>query len=408
MRVKLVLASLAAGLVGFALGIWTWRALATAPERSSATERVVDAPSKELAPVDAPSARRDEREPRAESAPAVASRVEEGLISAALRRYALDEIDAGWHELRKDALPEPMLTKGFVEFEEIVRAKPREIGRELAGDATQREQLASDDPFAVIDALRGASLGPQPELVQDEARMRRFFACDGGPRIDGAAWIALDRDARSEIAPGTTFVFPPGTYDVRAIADALRRRVRCVSIVGAGMDRTLLRGSDIQPNEPLDRFELRDCTFESSCDAIDLSVAGVWRAERVRFVGFDCGAGGCGVFYVGHGAILELESCRIEAGFGRNPGDGCLFDVRTSAMVARLHACTIRSVSIDVRTWPSGVTVLFDGCRLEDLPGPVAERGDGGIALRSTTVGVRASDAGRVAARKLSEINPAW
>ena len=132
------------------------------------------------------------------------------------------------------------------------------------------------------------------------------------------------------------------------IAQLLRKDVACVAIVGAGMDRTQLRARSFSPNARLDRFELRDCTFRSSCDAIDLNT-GVWRAERVRFVGFDCGAGGCGVFSVMRGAALELVGCRIEGGYGRNPGDGCLFDVRTNALLAHFQDCTIDGLKLQPR-----------------------------------------------------------
>src|SRR6185436_7458411 len=225
----------------------------------------------------------------------------EGLISDALRKYALEELDAGWHETRKDPIPEPLLASGFSEFERIVRRSPRDIGRALAKTQGQLEQLAGDDPFVVMEALQDGDLGPQVALVQDKKRFASFFACTGGPALDG--FTLTQETEPTPIPPGSVISYPAGVHELDRLTSRLRSSVTCVTITGAGMDQTLLRFRSIQPNEKIDRFELRDCTIQSDCDAIALNAkAGVWRAERVRFIGFDCGAGSSTVFSVMRGA----------------------------------------------------------------------------------------------------------
>lgn len=408
---RITLPVLLALVVGFVLGTTVDFAPAregpgpsNAPgKRPALTEVVSDPPGPSAA--SNPASEHDSKpvEPRA-------ARTAEGLISEALARYARDELQAGWSEVRKDAMPPAVVDAGFARFDVELQALPRAIGRDLAGDATQREKLASDDPFEVLDALNAGDLGPQVALVQDAQRFARFFACSGGARIDGLALLAMEpEDAAGVLQPGSTIVFPPGVHDVDPIAQLLRKDVACVAIVGAGMDRTQLRARSFSPNARLDRFELRDCTFRSSCDAIDLNT-GVWRAERVRFVGFDCGAGGCGVFSVMRGAVLELVGCRIEGGYGRNPGDGCLFDVRTSALLAHFQDCTIDGLKLQPRYWRRGVTIVFDRCRLQNLlDGELPpDDDDDGIVLNATTVELRPEDAGPIAARDLRDVNPAW
>ncbi len=185
---KLVLPILLALLAGFALGWFTSSAFRGKNPESSRHE--------DRAPVDGQRATESklaeaEKPTSNNAAPSVAptifeTRASEGLISEALRKYALEEIDGGWHETRKDSLPESLLTRGFSEFEETVRKLPREIGRRLAKRQGQLERLASDDPFAVIDAINEGEMGPRFALVQDEKAFSRFFACAGGHESTGS------------------------------------------------------------------------------------------------------------------------------------------------------------------------------------------------------------------------------
>jgi hypothetical protein len=62
---------------------------------------------------------------------------------------------------------------------------PREIGRRLAKRQGQLEQVAATTPSSSWKALQDGELGPQVALVQDKKRFAGFFACTGGPPLDG-------------------------------------------------------------------------------------------------------------------------------------------------------------------------------------------------------------------------------
>jgi hypothetical protein len=410
---KLVLPIFVAAFVAFVLGWFAAGSFrARGRDASESVVKVDPAAKTESTQLEDPARHASGATPadRADSPPSVRTeeRAAEALISEALRRYALVEIEAGWHETRQDALPEALRTRGFGEFEEIVKTQPREIGRRLAMRRTQEEQIASDDPFAVLAAIREGSLGAQVALVDDAKRFGRYFACARGGVLNGLE-LAAHPDATS-INSGAVIQFPAGDHGLNGRDLRLSADVACITIAGAGMDRTLLRLQSLSATGKLDRLELRDLTLYSACDAIDLRGTGVWRAERVRFIGFDCGAGGCGVFDLTTGGLLELVSCRIEGGYGRNPGDGCLFDARGSVLLARFEDCAFDGLRIGWRQWGSNATVVFERCRMTNLLDgamPV-ERDDDGLVVRSTSIELRPQDAGRLEKRDLAELFPAW
>ncbi|MBI5364057.1 MAG: hypothetical protein HZA53_12810 [Planctomycetes bacterium] len=407
---KLTLPLLFALAVGFLLG-WT---VTRAPETPERVAR--EAPSASSSALERAAAIESAAQPASaavapRAADSAAPRVSEGLISDALRAYALEELAAGWSVVRPDPMPAPIVARGFDEFETTVRALPRQIGRRLAERRTRADALASDDPFAVLKALDEENLGPQLELVLDRERFRRFFACSGGPRVDGVALIRAPEHGELELAPGTTIVFPAGVFDTSRLSNRMRKGLRCITLVGAGMDATLLLSDEIAPRDGLDRFEVRDCTLHTDCDAIGLnSVAGVFRAERVRFTGFDCGAGGSSLLFGTSGILFEFVGCRIEGGYGRDPGGGHLFDVRTRALLARFEDCHLDALSLAPHGWRDGISLAFVRCRLErirdaQLP---PDRDDDGILFQSSTVELEPQSSQGFEKRDLNALFPDW
>jgi hypothetical protein len=110
------------------------------------------------------------------------------------------------------------------------------------------------------------------------------------------------------------------------------------------------------------------------------------------------------------GAILELKSCRIEGGFGRNPEFGNLMDLRTNAFLARFDDCTLTTLRSNLQYLSQGSTLLLRRCRLEDLLDSElpTERKDSGLVLESTTIELRSPDAGPIPKRDVAELFPAW
>ncbi|GEM_PF-3420371 len=199
-------------------------------------------------------------------------------------------------------------------------------------------------------------------------------------------------------------------HELRDLANLLGANVRCVTIAGKGIERTLLRASHFAPREKLDRLELRDCTLECPCSQVDLRKAGVRRAERVRFVGFDCGAGSSCVFSVMGGAVVELKSRRVEGGYGRHPQHGVLFDVRSDAFLGRFEDCTFDSLALRHDLWRKGFTLVLTRCRFTNLFDrnlPI-DFDDDGLLLSSTTMELRSKEAGEIEMRDLADLFPAW
>lgn len=333
------------------------------------------------------------------------------LISAALHRYAGVEMRRGWNEVRTDEMPLPTLEEGFQRFDVRLRALPRAIGRELAGQAVSREQLASDNALTVLKGMRDGSAGPQMELVQNRERFAKYFACPAGPRIDGAARLAsVGSSARTPSPPGTVLQFPAGVFDLTGLDVILEDATGCIEVAGAGMEQTLFRLRAVIPREALDRFTVRDATVNSECGMIDLRLAGVLRAERVRFIGFDCGAGISSAFDAMEGTALECVDCRIEGGFGHSPSQGALLTATSPALLARFEDCTIDLVYVGPVGWPSGATVLFERCRFQrirDAINPVDRHGPG-IVFHDCSVDMQSYDGTLPPRRDPSELNPNW
>lgn len=330
----------------------------------------------------------------------------EGLISGALREYADAEMRAGWAERRHDPLPDPLLETGFAQFEEVVKRTPREIGRRLAGEQTDREALAGTDGLAILRALDSSDLGPQLGLVQDKQRFPTLFGCSGGTVLDG---VAAQRDLEHTLQEGVTLAFGPGVYSLEALTRASQELPGCLGVAGAGMDSTLLVARGWIPRGRLDRLCLRDCTL--LLQGLDLrSAAGLLRAERVRFADFDTGAGSSSLFDANHGLALWLSDCSIEGGFGHSPDSGNLFGVRSSALLARFERCRLSRLHFQMDWWHGGSTVVFSHCTLSDLLDREAPAARDGIELvfENSSVELRRAEDGSRAARDLNELFPEW
>jgi hypothetical protein len=137
------------------------------------------------------------------------------------------------------------------------------------------------------------------------------------------------------------------------------------------------------------------------------------RLERCRLVGFDMGAGGSKAFAGDAGAVL-VSACRIEAGFGKSPGFGNLFDVR-GALVVRVEDSVIRGPFRSVWDGGGGAAQLFERTRFElmDPRWPTQfESPPRGVRLKECTQEFAEPEAYRQAERakprSLAEINPAW
>lgn len=410
---RILIVAFVALLAGVVAGWWAHAVLAETSTRARSSEavdvRAVGATrTPELARPD-PDAKESAAAPAAAATETVRTEAA-GLISAALRQYALDELRAGWAELRKDPMPDSEVDAGYARFEERLKALPREIGRELGEQQTSKDTLAGDDVLAIVQTLHETELGPQPQLVRDRERFEKFFECAAGPAIEGARTVS---EPCGPFADGTRIVFPPGVYSLQSLSRCLESAkpvARCIAIQGAGMDQTLFVDARLSARAGLQRLMIRDCTFHG-LDALDArSGANAIELERVRFVGFDVGAGSSNPLRSSAGVALHLIACRIEGGYGRHPGGGNLFDFRTDGVLARFDRCELSGLSLPMHWLRSGATVLFADCRLTDMFDRelLANDASGRMTFERCQIEMHAKDSDGPTQRDLNELFPDW
>ncbi len=330
----------------------------------------------------------------------------DGLFSSELLQYARDEIEAGWRETRTDPVPADTMTAVVVDFRARTLELPRTLGRAAAERATHAEELeralATKDGLLFLRTIQKTRQGPFVELVGDATAFPGFFEPSiGGGVLDGAALQQFTRDTKLS---GVTIQFPAGVFEPRGLRfDPVEAPVTDVAIAGAGMDETLLVMRSIAFNAALERFTIRDCTvFVPSCYVFDLRIEpALLRFERVRILGYDCGAGGSSAFATA-ATMMWLSDCQILDGFGRSPG-GNIFDLRTAGVLIRLDRCLIQNTAFG--NVPSNSTVLFNACTLRGVRWfPEAKDG---IEYRGCSIDKATTNADPPA-RSLDEFFPDW
>jgi hypothetical protein len=233
------------------------------------------------------------------------------LISDALREHARAGILRGWSKVRGDVMPEGKLPEALGWVERGIHEGPESIGRHFAELQTKAEQpeepveseetervtpdpieaFLAHDPIELLDRVEERHdtelrLG----LVNDAAGFAQLFPGRAARTLDGRASLAKFDAALED---GTVLDFPPGVFRLRRLrtSDSFPRDV---TLRGAGMNGTLLLFGDLSTLGELRNFTLRDCTvFNENGPLFDLRArpASVL-VERVRLIGFDCGAGG--------------------------------------------------------------------------------------------------------------------
>lgn len=263
-------------------------------------------------------------------------------------------------------MPEDVVDVALQAFERHVLQGPEAHGRELAREQTEHEIALIDvrdaDASTLLAKLDQGGVGPIPELVGDAAAFPALFPVSNGAARDGTADL---QHPDAAVLEGTVLVFPAGVFQVRNLMQEKRTFPRGVTIRGAGMDLTLLL-MEAHAHQAVENVAFEDCTLLSNCDLLEGAAISA-RLDRVRVIGFDCGAGGSTAFGPRRLALLARHS-RFEGGYGRHPaGGGGLFDVRSDALAARFENCWLDQVELRPRRLHSGATVVFAGCRLTNV-----------------------------------------
>lgn len=144
-------------------------------------------------------------------------------------------------------------------------------------------------------------------------------------------------------------------------------------IRGEGMDKTIVKSRntfaflmDVQ------QLTIADLTFDGAAggdELIDSRKPAAVILERVRSIGFDCGAGGNSAIYLDHPIYLSSYGCEFLGGYGRHPMSGHAICLRGRGF-AYFRNCLMReleSVAYHRETTGQGARVLIEGCRIQRL-----------------------------------------
>jgi hypothetical protein len=177
-------------------------------------------------------------------------------------------------------------------------------------------------------------------------------------------------------------------------------------IEGRGMDVTLVTIDEISTRDEIHSLTFRDCTVDCGNDYLtDLrrdSPATI-RMIRCRVVRFDMGAGGS-VMLAARSAAFYASNCRFEAGFGRSPGSGNLFRVR-SGLLVRIEDSTFVGPFRSVYDINRSATYVFERCRFEQQRVPLDKPPAGVRFIDCTSTPPPTM---RSKPKPLTEINPDW
>jgi hypothetical protein len=368
---RAVFVALFVGLLAGGSAVW----LFAVPPRDTLESTFVEPPAPAESTIEPPRVPAVVESPRA-SAASESERVpspadESVLISDALRRYAQENIAKGWRAVRKDEIPAEDLAEGMKTYEQILLGSPGTIGRSLGERRTKAEEALEDartgGVFALLEKLDGGGVGPLPALVRDPKQFDALFVRVVPETLrDG---LANRQHVDAETEDGVTLTWPAGVFKVESLLRDKHPYPRDVTIAGAGMNTTMLvLGGTLYTTDSLRNFAIRDCTVHTNNNYLfDLRVKpAAIRFERVRFIGFDMGAGASCLLGTSSLA-LNARQCRFEGGYGRSPQHGQIFDVRTDALLARFESCTFSLVNLAIGYWSAGETVLFLGCAFDQI-----------------------------------------
>jgi hypothetical protein len=291
------------------------------------------------------------------------------MFSATLLAHYAEDFRRGWLSVRQPGPDAAQMSAGERVFRAEVSALPAQLGARHGTEQNERDELARAiadfDGIALLSATAESGFeGDRAEFVGELLDHVVEPKLSAGER-DGAEFIAQEDEPITE---GLTIRFGAGVFELseRRLRGADRRSLPAdVTIVGAGMDATLLRIGDISIDGDAIRLRFRDLTIDAENDGMfDMrSGAAVLDLERVRVVRFDAGHGGCYIFSVREGAVIRARQCRFEGGYGRSPGNGNL--LRSPTVIARFEDCRfelIRGLSLD-----QAGHIEFRGCSFERL-----------------------------------------
>ena len=263
--------------------------------------------------------------------------------------------------------------------------------------------------FVLLESLE--DVGPMTEYVADGEAFAGSFERAHPVTVRNA--VSSLQDLGPSLADGVELQFPAGVYRLKGLMNVREGPFpRDVTVSGAGMDATLLvLRQDLNHRSRIRNLTLRDCTIHTDGNYLfDLrNEFGSMRLERVRITGFDMGAGASCVFKA-PGTALYARGCRIEGGFGRSPGSGRLFDVRSDALLARFEDCWFDTVNLDSSQIRRGASVVYADCIMRNIldRSPQEAARPRNVLFPGTVIHYHDRDRGDSLARDLNDLFPDW
>jgi hypothetical protein len=298
------------------------------------------------------------------------------LFSPALIAHFRSEYRAAYEKEYPEGPTEEAVAAAEKRFRDDVLAWPASYGEAEAALRRRNEasvkSLSEGDGFGALDALQNDAWDPSANDLTSEL-LEKLTA----RRIASPAWSPEEvaafrkKNPREPLPEGLSIAFGPGVHvvDPAEWAGPQRAAVGDLSVSGAGMNTTLIVWkNDLDFRGDVRALTIKDLTStvaNDGCGPFDFRTPRTsLRLERVRAVGFDCGAGGSNL--IGSRAlVLYARGCEFLGGFGRTPypnGYCSVLDVRGES-VARFEQCRFD------RAEPGSLQgkTLFHGCVFADL-----------------------------------------
>ncbi|MHC4777077.1 MAG: hypothetical protein ACYTFG_00720 [Planctomycetota bacterium] len=287
------------------------------------------------------------------------------------------------------------------------------VVKEIRKEERILEDKARGGTMALLRGLSEAD-AHMADLVADGDRFASLFRRHTtGPVLGGESVRSI-----SKVGDGATLSYGAGQYRLNVNHYGRGKKFpKDVLIQGAGMDVTLLRLNELSSETEIHSLTFKDLTIDCNDDYFtDLrcNEPVVIRLVNCRVVRFDMGAGGS-VMLAARTAAFFAERCKFEAGYGRSPGSGNLFRVR-SGLLARLDRCEITGPFGSIFDEDSAATYHFFNCvitKLSPWEKKKIQRSPKGVTFENCVVSCLDEEAHRESrmnrkVKSLSDINPSW
>lgn len=298
--------------------------------------------------------------------PGERTREDPALFSKALLEHFRVTYVQAWCEQCADSPGESDIAAGERRFREAVLALPAELAYLDAemhnGILAVRQAAELGEGCTLLELAREGFYESEYEDRTWEAIDRSVKRRKSGSTVDGSRFFS-DKDAK--LTEGMTITFGPGLH----VLDQRQLRGEDdltfpsdVTISGAGINATLLRLGNFSASGNVERFTFRDLTIDANDNGLfDLrSGCLVLDLGNVRIVRFDAGHGGCDIFGVREGSLIQAVNCEIIGGYGQSPGSGYLFE--GSPVIGSFTDCRLELLDLTFREVSPAGRLLFQNC----------------------------------------------